>query len=1235
MNFRSLSPLFFILISALGLLFFPAATSAQEFSRELQARIPAADLAEMQQMAAEHGQVLIIAELALPEGRPDYQLSTQERSAQRSRIAQLQDALLSEQPRIASEGAGVRRFTVLPYISFAADRELLESLARSPLVARIHYNRPEPPLMTDAARQVGASAAWDLGFTGAGQTVVVLDTGAELTHEAFDGKIVAEACFSRNFPDLNSTSLCPDQASSSFAAGSAADCDVSVNGCGHGTHVAGIAVGNSASLLGIAYEANLIPIQVFSRFDNTSPSLCGSNNPCVLSYTEDQMFALQHVFNLSLNNPNLSIASVNMSLGGGGVTAYCEDDPRRLIIENLTGAGIPVVIASGNNGFTNALSFPACIEKAVSVGALTKFNSVTNFSNSADFLDVLAPGALISSAVVGNGYGLKSGTSMAAPVVAGAFAVLRERFPTASTDSLLTLMKDTGRPVTDHRNGLTHPALSLQNVFPAEITLPAAPLELLATPGNPVGTASFSIGNTGVSPLEYRLRNLVPADPALVLHRQPEAGPSRIFSPETHPPKNTLSATLSTGTQAGLQTVTDFSTSFEADEGFTAGFIHNQNGWTTTNGSAVSMPAIGTGRALSGTQALQLGREGSLVTGVRSPQFTPSGDVVRYRADIFVESAGWSDETATYSFNLRSESAQLLRVELLNTGLIRRRLGSGTTVSTGLYYETGSWQRLEVVYDGAQEEIRLYYGSELLHTYTGPITTYPTRFEFLRSNRNQPQSAWVDNVVAESLLPGFTASSVSGSVDAGGSESISLSFDAAGYGPGRYTGSIEISSNDLSAPTQQLDWQLDVHGVFTAEIGAAPAQQSSGWRLLSTPVATSLADLLDPLWTQGAAGSNHPGSDQPNVFMYNGSSYVVVTDLINTILPAGGSVAVYVFARDTPGADSPETWPKQLSVTGLDPQETVTAGLQNLTADGFSLIGNPFAAPVSSDDFLRSGVRTPVWVYDHNFSSGFDDDAEEGPAGAGGGWRVWNGSAGSLTDGLIAPFQSFFVQNEASLSGAPSLQIPRAARRDTGGTLFQTPGEPHPTAPQLQLAARLNGSLVSDLWLGFSESGDAGPAPDDMLMLYPLDYGSFLGMYTAFGGQALTLKQLPLSWEGTLEIPLHFEGWQPGTGGYAPLGGEVELIWPDLSTLPPHWHADLLDTHTGEVTPLRDAQRYVFTIDGEAPRQLERPAFEGPAPFLWGRGKVSRKRLMRASSCSCVRAVRPIWRRERVMSSRA
>jgi subtilisin family serine protease len=163
----------------------------------------------------------------------------------------------------------------------------------------------------------------------------------------------------------------------------------------------------------------------------------------------------------------LNIAAVNMSLGGGQYHEACDAEPEKPLIDNLYAAGIATVISSGNDGFIDAIGGPACISSAVSVGATDKADWVADFSNSSQDLDLLAPGVAINSAVPGGSHEAWDGTSMAAPHVTGAFAVLKQAAPDAGVDAIQAALQDSGKPVMDNRNGITKRRIQVDQALTA------------------------------------------------------------------------------------------------------------------------------------------------------------------------------------------------------------------------------------------------------------------------------------------------------------------------------------------------------------------------------------------------------------------------------------------------------------------------------------------------------------------------------------------------------------------------------------------------------------------------------------------------------------------------------------------------------------------------------------------------------------------------------------------------
>jgi subtilisin len=427
----------------------------------------------------------------------------------------------------------------LPYFSAIVDAAALNELAASPFVTSIVEDVPRPATLGQSVALVGGHDAWEAGYGGAGWTVAILDTGVEATHPFLNGKVVEEACFSTTDTSgmTTSASTCPGGLSTASGAGSSAPCQPYVNGCDHGTHVAGIAAGSGASMSGVARDASILSIQVFSRFASSD---CGGS-PCLLAWDSDVLEALDYVYG---RRGELSIAAVNLSLGNSLFGAACDDvsPPLTSAINQLRGAGIATVVAAGNAGSTSSLSFPACISTAVSVGSTTKADAVSSFSNASAWLSLLAPGEMIQSSMTNGSYGARSGTSMAAPHVAGAWAVLKQRKPGAGVAEILDAMRANGAPLVDGRpgSGQTLPRLRVRAALDALVV--SEPYMAIDSPAAGNQPVSFTVAGWAVD------RAASTGNGVDVLHiwAYPRAGGSPTFAGAVSPgePRDDIAAAL-------------------------------------------------------------------------------------------------------------------------------------------------------------------------------------------------------------------------------------------------------------------------------------------------------------------------------------------------------------------------------------------------------------------------------------------------------------------------------------------------------------------------------------------------------------------------------------------------------------------------------------------------------------------------------------------------------------------
>ncbi len=386
---------------------------------------------------------------------PEAVLSKTAFEAQRTAIVSAQDKVVSELQSAGLKPASHYKFKYVPYLAMTLDSASLNKLIASSNVLNIQEDVPDKAIEAIPwdVSLIGASDLQNIGVTGSGIAVAVLDTGVDKTHPYLSGAVVSEACYSSNDPTYSSTSICPGGVTESTAAGSAMPYTSGVcpeGECDHGTHVSGTVagragVGGGSPGPGVAPEASIIAIQVFSVFP-VGECGSGATSPCAKTFSSDQMKGLERVYDL---RGTYTIASLNMSLGGGSSATNCDTDSRKPIIDLLRAAGIASAIASGNDHLCGYISYPACISTAVSVGATDSGDNVASFSNSASFLSLFAPGVSIVSSVPGDTYAEWNGTSMATPHVAGAWALMKQNHPTTSVTDILDAFTSTGTSVTD------------------------------------------------------------------------------------------------------------------------------------------------------------------------------------------------------------------------------------------------------------------------------------------------------------------------------------------------------------------------------------------------------------------------------------------------------------------------------------------------------------------------------------------------------------------------------------------------------------------------------------------------------------------------------------------------------------------------------------------------------------------------------------------------------------------
>jgi len=306
---------------------------------------------------------------------------------------------------------------------------------------------------------IGADDSWLLNsagsnLSGAFQTICVLDTGVNYTHPALGG------CYGNNDPD----SSCKVLGGYDYIG----DDDDPMDDNGHGTHVAGIVSSNDSTYRGVAPDSKIIAMKVL---DSGGSSESGSDILAAI----DWCVANASKFNISV---------ISMSFGDNGThNSYCADVPWDNAVNSAVAAGIPVVISAGNcdkpgqSSCTTGVAFPACIENATRVGAVNDADAISYMRGA--LFQLMAPGVSILSAnYLTIGFSTKSGTSMAAPHVSGAIALLKQHLELSgqskSVDEIEDILNDTGKLLDDSggsgynfsRINVYDSLLSLDNVAP-------------------------------------------------------------------------------------------------------------------------------------------------------------------------------------------------------------------------------------------------------------------------------------------------------------------------------------------------------------------------------------------------------------------------------------------------------------------------------------------------------------------------------------------------------------------------------------------------------------------------------------------------------------------------------------------------------------------------------------------------------------------------------------------------
>ena len=382
-------------------------------------------------------------------------------------------------------GAGVMTFRNLSMLVTLGTPSQIQAMASLPGVQSLYANRAVPLLLRESNQSIRSDQVWADGYTGKGIGVAILDSGINGLNAdvAYPTKTVANVKFTMHFTYLTDDTTSLPRPGGELSVSNVPNTDLTG---GHGTHVAGIAAGNGGTSFGayrgVAPGANLIGLS--------------AGETLVIVYAS----ALQAVDWMLDNRVRYNIKVVNNSWGGTG--EFDPADPINEAMKNVHDAGITVVFAAGNDGpDQNTMNYHSVAPWVISVAAGCKLY-VLDPTNSASQCvdpngrlpvlagfssrgipgdplqhpDITAPGVRIVSARSSTGvvaplgitsdlnacnigaqnlddFTCMSGTSMAAPHIAGVVALMQEAANGRLTpDQVEQILVMTARPLPGYAN---------------------------------------------------------------------------------------------------------------------------------------------------------------------------------------------------------------------------------------------------------------------------------------------------------------------------------------------------------------------------------------------------------------------------------------------------------------------------------------------------------------------------------------------------------------------------------------------------------------------------------------------------------------------------------------------------------------------------------------------------------------------------------------------------------------
>ena len=357
---------------------------------------------------------------------------------------------------------------------------------------------------------------------------------------------------------------------------------------------------------------------------------------------------------------------------------------------------------------------------------------------------------------------------------------------------------------------------------------------------------------------------------------------------------------------------------------------------------------------------------------------------------------------------------------------------------------------------------------------------------------------------------------------------------------------LSLIANTKNVGSGELIYQLEIIG-------------QSGYRMVSSPINTSFDNFLSGVLTQGYTGASLTGDLQPNVLWYEESfpgtdnqRWRAPGNSTDPVVTARG-YHVFMFGDVAEDSRYNDPLPYLLEVNGLENDGAGGEIDLNITytaeADtGWNMVGNPFGAAIDWDhpSWTKTNIDPTIYVWDPNTNQ----------------YLTWNGTAGDISNGIISPFQGFWVKANGE---SPELIISEDAK--TFGGSFAGKAANQQEVPLISINAQYTRRYQSTVHFTFSESGSYGKdSKDAFKLLPPPGISDYLEIYSLTdGGERMAINNIPRRFGSPISIPFSINGFKDGL----PISDEIKLNIRNFDHIPDSWSVEIVNQETGQSYDIR------------------------------------------------------------------